>query len=76
VCECRPRIASNARASSGREEGGGEKTAVDLYMTLGPLPARLTHNQAAWQLDLRSLPVLGVDELGPILSLLGINWLV
>jgi hypothetical protein len=29
--EARPRI---ARAGSGREEGGGGKTAMDLYMTL------------------------------------------
>jgi hypothetical protein len=34
VREFKPRIASNARASSGREEGGGGKTAIDLYMTL------------------------------------------
>ena len=34
--EARPRMASRARAGSGREEGGGGKTAIDLYVTLGP----------------------------------------
>jgi hypothetical protein len=39
--EARPRIASRARAGSGRREGGGGKTAMDLYTTLGPRPTRL-----------------------------------
>ena len=34
--EARPRIASRARAGSDRGEGGGRKTAMDLYMMLGP----------------------------------------
>ena len=41
---CRPRI---ARAGSGREEGGGGKTAMDLYMTFGPPASSLKAQHCA-----------------------------
>ncbi len=36
VCGYRPKITSRVRAGNGREEGGGEKIVIDLYVILGP----------------------------------------